>query len=83
MASFGETQIIENLGIGFEAKKKDKLLTLEAFAEMLDFDKRLNELEFVNENGEVKYYRDLCNTFYDERKNENVSDNQMSLCILT
>ena len=40
---------------------------------MIDFDRRINEIVYVNDKGEEKFYKDVCHKFYDEYKDENVS----------
>ena len=43
---------------------------------MIDFDRRLNEL-MIEKDGKEKYYKDLCNDFYDVEKDKKVSSQWM------
>ena len=60
-------QIIHKLGnlnynsinIGFQSKKDGKLLTLEAFQEMIEFDRELNAIT-VDARGESYVFKDKC-----------------------
>ena len=48
--------------IAIESKSEDKLLTLDAFAEMIDFDTKFNELKaYKNEkDSEGKFFEEFC-----------------------
>ena len=47
------------LAIGFESKEEGKLLTLGAFADMIDFDEKLNALQVERDDDVFDYYDDV------------------------
>ena len=65
--------VVRRFAIGFESKEEGQLLTLDAFADMIDFEEKLSQLSAKQEDGTTLYYKDYCLTFFDQDLDQEVS----------
>ena len=65
----------DRFALAFESKEAGKLLTLDAFQDMIDFEQGFFEISAPKSNGdgEEETMLDICRRYYEPEKNKQVS----------